>query len=300
MIRLIWMLQAAIFYLFTWLVAWTPPILSAKIGTLLGELMYLTLRSRRKIAEDNINRSLEYMRTQPQWNCAVTDAKEIARETFRNLGRSLIETCDLYHGKAGSLIDRLEVRGREHFEAARKRGKGVILLTGHCGNWELAALAYSQIFNTPMSVVARRQDNPYLNRMVERMRMQYNNKVIYKNNALKNMISVIRKNGLVGLLMDQAAPTADGCMISFLGQPAWASRVPVLLARKTGVAIIPAFIHRKDGHHQLDLYPELVFNDDNSEEGWQQNVKLYSEAIERFIISHPTQWYWVHRRWKNT
>lgn len=298
MIRLIWILQATTFFLFTWLVALMPVALYDRAGLLLGKLMFLLLSERRKIAEDNISRSLDYMRAQPEWNHDFQDAKEIARETFHNLGRSLIETCALYHGKGKHLIDNLEVVGQEYCAAAHKKGKGTIFLTGHCGNWELVALAYAQLFNTSMSVVARRQDNPYLNRMVEHMRMRYNNKVIYKNNALKNMISVIRSNGLIGLLADQAASAYHGCLVEFLGQPAWASKAPVLLARKTGVAVIPSFIHRKGGNHQVEFYPALVFDDDKSEEGWQRNVKLYSEAIERFIIKHPTQWYWVHKRWK--
>lgn len=293
-----WIVQATLFYLFTWLVALLPAGLSCRLGTATGELMRLVLKKRRNIAEESIARSLDYMKAQPGWTCAIPDAAGIARETFRNIGRSLVETCRLYHGRGDDLIAGIEVRGREHYEAARAQGKGLIFLTGHCGNWELVALAYARLFNSSMSVVARRQNNPYLNRMVETMRMRYDNRVIYKDNALRNMISVIRGNGVIGLLVDQAVFPEEGSLIPFLGRPAWASKAPVLLARKTGVAVLPSFIHREGDRHVIEMHPALEFSGDSSEEGWRLDVKQYSETIEQFIICYPTNWYWVHRRWK--
>ncbi len=296
--RLIWILQTAVFYCFTWLVALMPEWMSERVGTGLGLLMRRVIGKRRRIAEDNIARALEYMRSQPGWDCTIPDAEGIARETFRNIGRALVEVCRLYHGHGSELINRIELRGKEHYEVAAAKGKGLIFLTGHCGNWELMALANARLIGSTMSVVARRQNNPYLNTMVEKMRMRYENRVIYKDNALKNMMSVLRKQGTIGLLVDQAVFPEEGCLISFLGRPAWASRAPVLLARKLGVPVVPSFIYREGDHYCIEIYPELVFGGDASDDGWAADVKVYSSAIENFIIRHPTSWYWVHRRWK--
>jgi len=238
------------------------------------------------------------MQCMPEWNCPLKTPEEIARETFIHIGTSLVETCRCYHGKGGDLIDNIRINGWEHFETARARGKGLIFLTGHCGNWELVALAYSRIFKASMSVVARRQNNPHLNRMVEKMRMQYENLVIYKDHAMRSMLSVIRKNGTIGLLVDQAVFPEEGALIPFLGRTAWASKAPVLLARKTGVAVLPSFIHREGDHHVITIFPECTFDGGSSDDDVARDVKIYSECIERFIIAHPTQWYWVHRRWK--
>lgn len=298
--KIVWMLQVAVLYCFTWVVALVPERLSERFGVWVGLLMRRVLASRRRIAEENISRVLDYMQAQPEWTCRIPTAEGIAREVFCNLGRSLVETCRLYHGKGDGLIDRIEVRGMEHYDAARAMGKGIIFLTGHCGNWELTALAYARLFKAPLSVVARRQNNPYLNTMVERMRMHYDNTVIYKDNALRNMIAVIRRNGTVGLLVDQTVFPEEGYLIDFLGRPAWASKAPVLIARKTGVPIVPAFIHREEGRHVIDIYPLLQFEGAADEQGWQDDVKIYSRMIEKFIVAHPTQWYWVHRRWKRT
>jgi len=296
--QLAWLVHAAVFYGFTWLVALLPEQAADQLGERVGLLMYRLLGTRRSIAEQNIATTIDYMRSQPEWNCALPDPRAIARAVFSAIGRSMVETCRLYHGRGGALLERVTVRGKEHYDAARSQGKGLIFLTGHCGNWELAALAFGKLFDTPMSVVARRQNNPYLNRMVERMRMGYDNRIIYKDNALKNMLTVIRNNGVIGLLVDQAVLPKEGCLVNFLGRPAWASRAPVLLARKTGVPVLPAFIHREGQQYVIEFEPALAFTPGSDEVGLQRDVQRYSSIIERFIIRHPTDWYWVHRRWK--
>lgn len=296
--RISWALQAALFYLFTLTISFIPARFVPQAGRLAGLLLLHLLPGRRRIAVDNIRQALPHMRQSPNWTCTLQTPEDIARETFIHIGTSLVETCRLYHGKSENLIDSIEIRGRENYDAARARGKGLIFLTGHCGNWELVALAYSRLFSASMSVVARSQNNPYLNEMVEKMRMHYDNRVIYKDNAMRKMLSVIRKDGTIGLLVDQAVFPEEGTLISFLGRTAWASKAPVVLARKTGVAILPTFIHREGEKHIITMNPACFFDGADNDEGMADDVKRYSEYIEHFIIAHPTNWYWIHRRWK--
>jgi len=109
---------------------------------------------------------------------------------------------------------------------------------------------------------------------------------------------VIRKQGVVGLLIDQAVFPEEGALIPFLGRTAWASKVPVVLARKTGVGVLPIFTHREGEKLVITINPACVFEGPDTDEGMAADVKRYSEYIERAIIAHPTDWYWVHRRWK--
>jgi len=295
---IIWAIQAACFYLFTLLFALLPERLAGPAGRLIGKISALAIRKRHDTAIDNLSQALPVMTKRTEWDFPLQTPEEIADVMFSHLGMSLVETCRLYHGRGEEVIDRVEVRGAEHLEAAKSRGKGVVVLTGHCGNWELAALALARHFNSTMSVVARRQNNPWLNRMVEKMRLRYDNMIIYKDNAFRNMLAVIRKNGIIGLLVDQAVFPEEGALVDFLGRKAWASKAPVLLARKSGTAIVPAFIHREADHHVIDIYPELIFSGDKSEEAVAADVQKYSSVIEGFIVRHPVDWYWVHRRWK--
>ncbi len=296
--RISWALQTVVFYLFTLAISYIPASLVLSAGRLTGLLMFRLLPGRRRVAVDNIRQALPYMQHSPEWNCSLETPEAITRQTFIHMGMSLVETCRLYHGRGEYLIDGIELRGREHYDAARSRGKGLIFLTGHCGNWELGGLAYGRILQTSVSVVARRQDNPYLNTMVETMRLRYDNRIIYKENALRSMLTIIKKNGTVGLLVDQAVSPEEGVLIPFLGRMAWASKAPVVLSRKTGVAVMPVFIHREAGHHVITFYPECVFAGGSGDVDIAHDVKVYSEFYERFIIAHPTDWYWVHRRWK--
>lgn len=299
--KMFWAAQAAFFYLFTWFFALIPSKWTGSFGRSVGKAMSVLLSGRRLVAAENISRAMPYIVQQQQCQKGSTPSVQgLVSEVFGNIGSALVEVCRLYHGRGSDIFKRIDLKGREHYEAAHARKKGLIFLSGHCGNWELMALAFPGIFNFSMSVVARRQNNPYLNDMVEKMRMRYCNQVIYKENALKNIISVIRQNGVVGLLVDQAVMPEEGCLISFLGRKAWASKAPVLLARKTGVPVVPAFIHRDGDRHIIEIYPEIVFSGDNSEAGLIQDIQTYSSAIEKFIVEHPTDWYWVHRRWKRT
>jgi Kdo2-lipid IVA lauroyltransferase/acyltransferase len=294
----IWLIQAVSFYLVTLAFAILPECLVQPVGRLVGRMSAVLIPGRRQVAIDNIRSALPAMMKNPGWNFPLDSPEDITHKMFCHLGISLVETCRLYHGRGIEVMERIEVRGREHLEAARKRGKGVVILTGHCGNWELAALALARQFQSPMAVVARRQNSPYLNRMVERMRLRYDNMIIYKDKAFKNMLRVIRNNGIIGILVDQAVFPEEGALVDFLGRKAWASKAPVLLARKSGAAVVPAFIHREADRHVIDIYPELAFSGENSAGGITADVQKYSRAIEDFIIRHPVDWYWIHRRWK--
>ncbi|KAB0665135.1 lysophospholipid acyltransferase family protein [Oryzomonas japonica] len=296
--RILWPAQTALFYLLTLAGAILPASFIQPAGKAVGGLMALLLFKRRRIAIDNIRRALPFMKQHPAWTCPLETPEEIARELFRHLGISLLETCRLYHGRGDAIISSVEIRGSENFERARAHHKGIIFVTGHCGNWELLALAFSRTFDAPMSVVARRQNNPYLNTMVETMRLHYNNKVIYKDGGLRQMLGVLKKDGIIGILGDQAVFPEDGTLIDVLGRKAWATKAQVIIGRKTGAPLVPAFIHREGAKSVITLYPEYELGSDTSDEGIQRDVQALSRYVENFAVAHPADWYWVHRRWK--
>lgn len=293
-----WMTQAALFYLLTLGGALVPATLAPRAGALAGLLMARLLPSRRAIAVENIRQALPSLIRHPLWAISDCSPEKLADETFENLGRSLMEVCRLYHGRGNGIINQIELRGREHYEAALAREKGIIFLTGHCGNWELLALAFSNLFSQSAGIIARRQDNPYLNGMVERMRGAYNSTVIYKQGALRGSLSALRKGKLIGILADQAVLPAEGVLIEVLGRTAWASKAPALIAMKSGAPLIPTFIHREGNRQVITFHPSHTFGNDLSEEGLRRETQALSRYVEDYVAAHPTQWYWVHRRWK--
>ena len=295
---LIWRLQAAAFYLFTLFVASLPYSQSLRIGRNTGRFLYNVFHSRREVVLDNINKALPFMQKHPAWSGEFSTAEEIARATFMNLGVSIVEVCRLYHGKGDMLIDSIDVSGAENFQQARLKEKGLILVSGHCGNWELISLSFKRLFGENVWAVARHQNNPYLHRVVEEMRMSYGNKIIYNKSALRPILSVIKQNGVIGMLTDQAVSEDNGALVEFLGRTAWANRAPAIIAHKTGVPLVPVFSYRSGNHHTLTIHPEYTLCGDRSDAGINRDIQELSRYLEEFVCAHPADWYWLHRRWK--
>jgi len=296
--KFIWLIQAAFFYLFTLLVAALPRSQSGRIGKNIGAFLYNILHKRRSIAIDNIRQALPYMKRHPAWTGTFETAEEIALATFMNLGISIVEVCRLYHDKGNDLIDSMVVHGLENFQHAKEKGNGVLCVSGHCGNWELISLSFKRHLDENVWAIARKQNNPYLNTIIEKMRMGYGNKVIYTKAATRPILGVIKSKGVIGMLVDQAVFEDNGALIEFLGRKAWANKAPVVFAHKTGVPIVPVFGYRDNNHHVLTYHPEYILCGDRTEEGIHQDIQALSRYLEDFICAHPADWYWVHRRWK--
>jgi len=296
--RIIWAIQAVLFYIFTFFVAAFPRSQTNRIGKNIGTFLYNILHSRRSIAIDNIRQAFPYMQRHPSWTGRFETAEEIALATFINLGKSIVEICRLYHGKGDVLIDSIDVEGRDNLIAAQEKHKGIIFVGGHCGNWELMSLSLKRLFKVNLSAIARQQNNPYLNTMIENIRMTYGNSLIYKAAALRPILSVLKNDGAIGMLVDQAMFEDNGVLIEFLGRKAWANKAPAIIAQKTGVPLVPVFIHRTEDRHVLTIHPEYVLCGDRTEVGIGQDIQALSRYLEEFVCAHPADWYWVHRRWK--
>jgi len=293
-----WAIQAALFYLFTLLAAALPRSQSTRIGSKIGIFLFNILHRRRSIAIDNIRQALPFMKRHPSWSGEFETAEEVALATFMNLGISIVEVCRLYHGKSDDLIDSMEIHGLENFQRAKEKGNGVLCVSGHCGNWQLVSLSVKKHLDENVWAGVRMQNNPYLNTIVEKMRMGYGNKVIYSKAALRPILSVIKNKGVIGMLADQAVSEENGALIEFLGRTAWANKAPVVIAHKTGVPIVPVSGYRGKDRHVLAFHPEFTLGSDRSEEGVRKDVQALARYLEDFVCAHPADWYWVHRRWK--
>ena len=288
-----WSVEVALVFCFALPFALLPLKLSLKAGQLLGLLLYAAWVSRRRIAIDNIEQAVA------AGGLSINvPAKVIARRSFMNLGKSFAEIVRIYFGVGRSIIDSIEARGVENFYKAKEKGKGVLFITGHCGNWELTALGFGARGET-ISVIARTQNNPYLNRIVEKIRSRYGNKVIYKENALMAVLSELRQNRVVGILIDQSVIPEECVIIDFLGRGAWTIKIPAIMARRLKTAVVPAFMHREGDRYVGTFYPEVQFSQDpDPEKAMLEDTKTLSSYIENYIREHPEEWLWLHRRWK--
>jgi KDO2-lipid IV(A) lauroyltransferase len=262
-----------------------PERLAIKLGESLGLLLYYFWHSRRKIALEAADETSKIIPLN------TTDTTKLVMEMFKNLGRYFAELLRLYWGDEG-IFKKIRFKGLENFYKAKEEGKGIIFLTGHCGNWELMAIAFGR-FIEPIGVVARPLNSRAINKFIEDIRTKYGNHVIYKKGAVKEILRDLRENRAVGILMDQSVLKEEGVVIDFLGRPAWTSRMPALIAKKTGARILPAFIRKDNNGYLIEISSAIELTGDEVED-----TKRGSEYIERFIISNPSEWLWIHRRWK--
>jgi len=289
--RAVWFFEFIVFVIVSIPFAILPLKWSKKAGELLGLFVFYLWQSRRRIAIQNLNAVIA------SGALSFSEPEKIIRDNFKNLGKTFSEVVKLYYNRGRRIIDAVEIEGIEHVRDALMKGKGILIITGHCGNWELMAITALKL--QAISVVARPVDNPYINSFVERVRKQYGNGVIYKRGALKPILHALKNNEIVGILMDQAVKRDEGFVIDFLGIGAWTMKMPALIARKTGAAVLPAFIHRTERGHKIIINPAVELSTaEDRDAAVVEDTKRFSSYIEEYLRQHPTEWLWIHKRWK--
>src|SRR5690606_31209113 len=219
---------------------------------------------------------------------------------YRNLGANLLTLARLPRLTPNNISEWIRYDGFVHYERAIAEGRGVIFLTAHLGVWELSAAAHA-LYGHPMSLMVRPLDNPYLDRFVDERRSLFGNRTIRKQDSAREVLSVLRNNGAVGILADQNAAGSDGLFVDVFGRKASATRGVAQIAARTGAAVVPGFAVWNDAarRYVLKFYPavELVESADR-EADLLENTQRCQAAIERAIRESPGQWLWIHRRWK--
>ncbi len=269
-----------------------PLRFTAKAGEVIGGLLYVIDRRHRAIALKNLNMALG-------GEMDLDRLKLIARRSLENLGRSAGEFISIRRYTKENIREFITTEGLENFESAHKEGRGVILLTGHFGNWELLGIAIS-LLGYPFHVVVRPLDNRLLDKKVNELRSIGGNKVIYKKNALSESLRLLRKRELVGFLIDQNTSREEGVFVDFFGKRAATNRGLALIALKSGIPVIPVFIIREGPVYHRVIFEkgvEVTRSGDISED-ITNNTQRFTKIVESYIIKHPDQWLWVHDRWK--
>jgi Kdo2-lipid IVA lauroyltransferase/acyltransferase len=270
-----------------------PMGIAVKTGEAMGSLLFFLWRSRRLIAIDNLRSAVSLGAVN-----LVSPPEEVIKLNFRNMGRSFVELVKIYYGFGEKIIRSVEIQGAENFRKAQARGRGVIFIGGHCGNWELTGIALS-LNLANIHGIARKINNPYINNHIERVRKKYGNEVIYKKGALKKILFALRENQAVGMLIDQSVVRYEGVVAEFLGRKAYIMKIPAVIARKTGAPVLPVFIRRVKTGHIVEIKEEIQLDTaEDYEKAVYNDTKNFSKQIENYIKENPAEWLWIHRRWK--
>jgi len=266
--------------------------------TLTGRLLYKMLPYRRNVIMANINQVFADKLTEKQ-------KKHLAKAFYSHLATSMREALQLRFMSEKTLRERVEVRGHERMMQIAAEQRGVLVLTGHFGNWEFAPIGgilNFKEFQGQFHFIRRTLGNKTIERILFNRYYQAGLNVIPKKNSLQQVCDALEQNHAVVFVLDQHASLVnrDGVAAEFFGKKAGTYRSLASFARHTGVPVVPAAGYRlPDGRHVLEFHEPIYWQDyDSTQESIYRNTLAYNQALERIILAHPEQWMWLHKRWK--
>ena len=262
-----------------------------------GRLLYKLLPLRRQVVLGNLRRVFG--------DTASAEAIDsLAAAHYGHLWQLALEFIRFRWMSAEKKLALTRVENLDAFISAYAQGKGVIVLTGHFGNWEVsttAAIGQFPEMRGRFHFVRRAIKPAWLDRLVTRRFNQAGFGVFAKRGSLDAMLDSLSRGDVIVFPFDQHAGPPDGIEAEFFGHPAWTFKSLAIIALATGAPVVPAAAWREpDGTHVLRFEEAMAPIDcENTNEAIRRNTVAYNRALERLVVRHPEQWYWVHRRWKH-
>ncbi len=263
-----------------------PLNVSYRAGYEVAHVLDLSLPKLRKVAARNLAMAFPEM--------APVETRRITDGVFRSVGRLLVALAKFPAINKGNVGDWISYQGLEHYQAAKRKGRGVLIATAHLGNWELSAFAHA-LMTEPMNVMVRPLDNPLVDQIVETRRTLSGNRLIFKKDAARSVLRALKQNEPVGILIDQNATPSEGVFIDFFGKLACAGVAFVKFAYHSQAPVIPGFAlwDEATGRYVLHFLPEVALTGDAA-----ADTQRVHSVLEQAIRRNPDQWMWIHRRWK--
>ena len=234
------------------------------------------------------NLEFAYPNRDAEWRGRIADG------VFASIGRLIAAFTQFPRMNCSNIGEWIRYEGFEHYRCAKERGNGILIATGHLGNWELSAYAHA-LMTEPMNIIVRPLDNPLIDSIVERRRGLSGNVLLSKRDFARSILQALRRNEAVGILVDQNSSTENGTFMPFFGVPACANLTFAKLAYRSGAAVIPGFAlwSADERRYILRFYPEVAMTGDAVED-----TRRIQSGMESAIREYPDQWLWIHRRWK--
>jgi KDO2-lipid IV(A) lauroyltransferase len=268
------------------LVVLLPWRLQTALGRALGRAAYASLGSRRRIAARNIATCL------PEWSPAAR--AELLKRHFRSLGLSLVEMAAGWFGNPETVRARVHVEGAEHLAAALALGRGVILFSAHFTTFEFFWPALAPLC-TQLCAMYKSQRNPVMNRMMNRGRSRFYDRLFSKDNV-REMMRCLRANAVVWYASDQSYGGKGSVLLPFFAEPAMTNTAIGRIAKASGAVVLPYFCRRRDdGRYEMSIgapLPGLPSGDEVAD-----TLRL-TKLLEDYIRLCPEQYWWIHQRFK--
>ena len=273
----------------SWVACRTPYSLLMKFGAVLGRLYFRFIKKQRNLAIKQMRESLKIDQA---------EAEQLVRESFINMGKNFMEVLYMPALNKENFDKFIEIEHLERMKSAISEKHGVVVLTGHVGNWEWLSAAFT-MNDLPVSAIAKQQPNMDYTNALNDLRATINVEIFSRGTSeLLSAAKALNKGRILGFLADQDAGPG-GAFIEFLGKTASTPMGAAVFAKKFNSPIIPAFILRQpDGHHKV-LVGEIIRYTDtgNPDKDLFDLTYKMTKILEKIILDNPTQWLWFQKRW---
>ncbi len=248
-------------------------------------VIYIILPRRRKLAVENIK------------NAIGGNYRKTAFKTYLYFAKMASDTIK-YLGDEEYLKEHVSIKGLENYEYAKSLNRGVLFTTAHFGNWELMVCAFA-VKVEPVTIIVRPLDNKALNKLVEQKRTNCGNRLFSsKDSNTFGLIKLLKKNGILGILTDQAR-RSDKIKIKFFNRDARVAEGIAVFAHKLKVPILPAYMKELDNGYEIVIEKPILSHDADD---YKSDIKAIMEDIhkryEDWIRQEPCKYLWMHNRWK--
>lgn len=227
------------------------------------------------------------------------EKEKILNGTFASLGRQLGLVSHFEEFTPERVRELVEVVGREHFDEAYARGRGVLFFTGHFGSWEVFNLL-PPAFGHTMNILVRRIDNPLVENFVDKLRTRLGCKTLDKSQSARQMFRILRRGELLGILADLNVQEKEGVFVDFFGVPASTTTGIAKLALATNAVVLPAFAVWNEAKQKyvVHLEPAVEYTKtDDTDADVKALTQTITNVVERYVRAFPEQWLWIHKRW---
>lgn len=279
------------------LIQMMPSSVQDSLGNFIGLLWFDVLRIRRQVAIENVQRAFP--------NLSLNEQVQMARHSLMHMGRTLVEYTSFPFAGRKKFDQQFVTTGEENFKAAFEKNKGVLLLTLHLGNGDLALAALSRR-GFPIYLISKQFKTKWLNDLWFGMREKHGTKFISHEKSSFEILRALKKNGAVVFVLDQFMGPPIGVRTQFFGHETGTAAGLALMASRTGAPVVPCYTFRRsDGLVEMVFEPELPsYSNESGSDDSSTDAKIslltqiYTDKIESIVRKYPEQWMWIHRRWK--
>ncbi|MBI2427264.1 MAG: lysophospholipid acyltransferase family protein [Ignavibacteriales bacterium] len=229
------------------------------------------------------------------------EIRSTALKNFQNIFETFFETFWIQRMTEKHLRSIVRIPELKTIDEILKRGKGLVMLSGHISNWEMMALVVGLMSDHPLQIIVKKQHNPSVDRLMNRLRTKFNNTVVDMDHAPREILKRLREHGVIAMLADQSGPE-EGLFIDYFGRPTSTHVGPAVFALRTQAPVLMTYgVRNTDG--TFDVSFEEVDTSDltgTDDEKIRTITERHVNLLEKFVRRYPDQWLWMHKRWKHT